>query len=224
MEAPAEQGARPGFKFVRQAPVGPYTTADFLRRQRSLIVEIDGETHSSAAEIAHDAMRTTFLVSCGYRVIRFDNAQLYENIEAVMEGIYGGAPWERIDVRHSPRPSPHLSPQAGRVRGGFRDMLSQASTRCERLARRPSSNTSPGRFANHPLPRERVCARVALVIRGGKMRPSVDRAGLCRGLLIGAFSFFSWLSRSGFRLFPARAAERVVNSHLRRLQRHLRNG
>jgi very-short-patch-repair endonuclease len=75
-----------GFKFVRQAPVGPYI-ADFLCRQRSLIVEIDGETHSSAAEIAHDAMRTTFLESCGYRVIRFNNAQLYENIEAVMDGI-----------------------------------------------------------------------------------------------------------------------------------------
>ena len=75
-----------GFKFMRQAPVGPYI-ADFLCRQRSLIVEIDGETHSSAAEIAHDAMRTTFLESCGYRVIRFNNAQLYENIEAVMDGI-----------------------------------------------------------------------------------------------------------------------------------------
>ncbi len=71
---------------MRQAPVGPYI-ADFLCRQRSLIVEIDGETHSSAAEIAHDAMRTTFLESCGYRVIRFNNAQLYENIEAVMDGI-----------------------------------------------------------------------------------------------------------------------------------------
>ena len=75
-----------GFKFVRQAPVGPYI-ADFLCRQRSLIVEIDGETHSSAAEIAHDAMRTDFLQSQGYSVIRFNNAQLYENADAVVEAI-----------------------------------------------------------------------------------------------------------------------------------------
>ena len=75
-----------GFKFVRQAPVGPYI-ADFLCRQRSLIVEIDGETHSSTAEIARDAMRTAFLEANGYRLIRFNNAQLYENIEAVIEAI-----------------------------------------------------------------------------------------------------------------------------------------
>ncbi len=75
-----------GFKFVRQAPVGPYI-ADFLCRQRGLIIEVDGETHSSAAEIARDAKRTEFLEFRGFRVIRFDNAQLYENIEAVIEVI-----------------------------------------------------------------------------------------------------------------------------------------
>jgi very-short-patch-repair endonuclease len=75
-----------GFKFVRQASVGPYI-ADFLCRQRGLIIEVDGETHSSAAGIARDAQRTEFLESSGYRVIRFDNALLYENIEAVIEAI-----------------------------------------------------------------------------------------------------------------------------------------
>ncbi|MBI1867155.1 MAG: endonuclease domain-containing protein [Methylocystis sp.] len=71
-----------GFKFVRQAPVGPYF-ADFLCRERKLIVEIDGETHSRDEEIAHDARRTTFLEESSYRVIRFANAQVFENIEAV---------------------------------------------------------------------------------------------------------------------------------------------
>ncbi len=75
-----------GFKFVRHAPVGPYI-ADFLCRQRGLIIEVDGETHSSAAEIARDAQRAEFLEFHGFRVIRFDNAQLYENIEAVLEVI-----------------------------------------------------------------------------------------------------------------------------------------
>ena len=66
-----------GFKFVRQAPVGPYV-ADFLCRQRNLIVEIDGETHSTAAEIARGGIWTAFLGSRGYRVVRFHNAQLYD--------------------------------------------------------------------------------------------------------------------------------------------------
>ena len=32
-------------------------------------------------------MRTAFLEANGYRLIRFNNAQLYENIEAVIEAI-----------------------------------------------------------------------------------------------------------------------------------------
>ena len=36
-----------GFKFVRQEPVGSYF-ADFLCREKALIVEVDGATHSSA--------------------------------------------------------------------------------------------------------------------------------------------------------------------------------
>jgi very-short-patch-repair endonuclease len=49
-----------GFKFVRQAPVGPYI-ADFLCREGSLVVEVDGATHSTAAEMASDKRRTEAL-------------------------------------------------------------------------------------------------------------------------------------------------------------------
>ena len=46
-----------GLKFVRQAPVGAYF-ADFLCRERRLIVEADGATHSTDAELSADAQRT----------------------------------------------------------------------------------------------------------------------------------------------------------------------
>ena len=49
-----------GHKFVRQEPIGPYF-ADFLCRERALIVEVDGATHSTDEELAHDTRRTRFL-------------------------------------------------------------------------------------------------------------------------------------------------------------------
>jgi very-short-patch-repair endonuclease len=64
-----------GFKFVRQATVGPYI-ADFLCRESSLIVEGDGATHSTAAELASDKRRTEALAAIGYRVIRVQNEEI----------------------------------------------------------------------------------------------------------------------------------------------------
>ena len=50
------------FKFVRQEPVGPYI-ADFVCREKLLIVEVDGATHSEVHEIQHDERRTRYLTS-----------------------------------------------------------------------------------------------------------------------------------------------------------------
>lgn len=46
-----------GLKFVRQAPIANHYV-DFLCRERKVIIEIDGGTHSADAEIANDAERT----------------------------------------------------------------------------------------------------------------------------------------------------------------------
>ena len=73
-----------GFKFVRQEPIGPFI-ADFVCREKKLVIEIDGATHSSEEEIARDARRTTFLEGLGYRVLRFSNEQVFENIAALEE-------------------------------------------------------------------------------------------------------------------------------------------
>jgi very-short-patch-repair endonuclease len=73
-------------KFARQEPVGPYF-ADFCCRERKLIIEIDGATHSTDAELARDAKRTGFFESQNYRVIRFTNADVYDDIESVANTI-----------------------------------------------------------------------------------------------------------------------------------------
>jgi very-short-patch-repair endonuclease len=69
------------FKFSRQMPVGRFI-ADFMCREASLIVEVDGGQHDSRS--AAEAERTEFLENEGYRVIRFWNNEVLENIEGVL--------------------------------------------------------------------------------------------------------------------------------------------
>lgn len=75
-----------GFKFVRQAPIGPYF-ADFLCREENLVVEVDGATHGTPEEIAADARRSAHLAKADYRVLRVTNTDVFENTEAVLETI-----------------------------------------------------------------------------------------------------------------------------------------
>jgi len=73
-----------GAKFRRQVPIGPYVV-DFLCVSASLVVEADGGQH--AERIAHDEARTNYLASQGYRVIRFWNNDVMNNIEGMMAAI-----------------------------------------------------------------------------------------------------------------------------------------
>jgi very-short-patch-repair endonuclease len=75
-----------GWKFVRQDPIGPYF-ADFVCREKMLVVESDGATHSTDGEVASGARRTAFLEAQGFRVIRIINAQIYENVDGAPEAI-----------------------------------------------------------------------------------------------------------------------------------------
>jgi very-short-patch-repair endonuclease len=74
-------------KFVRQEPIGPYF-ADFLCREQRLIVEVDGATHSTEEELAHDARRTKFLAREGYRILRVTNDEVFNNLDDVCETIF----------------------------------------------------------------------------------------------------------------------------------------
>ncbi|MGL4592980.1 MAG: endonuclease domain-containing protein [Aestuariivirga sp.] len=74
------------FKFVRQVPLGPYF-ADFLCRDRKLIVEVDGVTHGECHQVAHDAHRTRYLGGLGYRVLRVWNIEVFTNLDGVLTTI-----------------------------------------------------------------------------------------------------------------------------------------
>ena len=70
-------------KFRRQVPIGPYIV-DFICLERKLIIEIDGWTHSTEAEVSNDKRRTTYLESQGYKVVRFHNAEIKEGMDEVL--------------------------------------------------------------------------------------------------------------------------------------------
>ena len=73
-----------GIRFNRQVPIGPYI-CDFAARGPKLIVELDGSQHAETA--GYDQARTRFLETRGYRVIRFWNNDVLQNIEGVVEAI-----------------------------------------------------------------------------------------------------------------------------------------
>lgn len=68
--------------FKRQHPIGNYIV-DFICLEKKLIIEIDGGQHNEIANIEYDKQRTIFLEKKGYKVIRFWNNDIDENIEGV---------------------------------------------------------------------------------------------------------------------------------------------
>jgi very-short-patch-repair endonuclease len=76
-----------GLKFCRQVTVGPYIV-DFINRAFGVVIEVDGATHGEDAEIARDQRRTAFLESRGLLVHRITNHGLFEDLGAVLDGIY----------------------------------------------------------------------------------------------------------------------------------------
>jgi very-short-patch-repair endonuclease len=70
------------FKFRRQVALGPYIV-DFVCFERRLVVELDGGQH--VARAAYDAQRTEYRTQQGFRVVRFWNHELWQDVDAVEE-------------------------------------------------------------------------------------------------------------------------------------------
>jgi very-short-patch-repair endonuclease len=73
------------YKFRRQFPIEPYI-ADFVCLELKLIIELDGGQH--AYRIDYDDQRSLFLERREFKVIRFWNNDVIENIEGVLEAIH----------------------------------------------------------------------------------------------------------------------------------------
>ena len=86
-----------GVRFNRQFPIGQFI-CDFVSREMRLVIELDGGQHALATD--YDARRTRFLETQGYRVLRFWNNDVLDNVEGVL-----GVIRDTLDNMPSPSPS-----------------------------------------------------------------------------------------------------------------------
>ena len=96
-----------GYKFRRQEAIDKYIV-DFVCFEKKLIIELDGGQHNENDNITKDNERTKFLENNNFKVLRFWNNEIIENIENVLNKIYETL--ENIST-----PSPLVG--EGRVRG-----------------------------------------------------------------------------------------------------------
>ncbi|WP_449389172.1 leucine--tRNA ligase [Chryseobacterium lineare] len=73
-------------KFRRQHLIKDYIV-DFVSLENKLVIEVDGGYHSEKEQVEYDNLRTQYLNSFGYDVLRFSNEEVLNNKENVVEEI-----------------------------------------------------------------------------------------------------------------------------------------
>ncbi|MEA3264322.1 MAG: DUF559 domain-containing protein [Pseudomonadota bacterium] len=94
-----------GIKFRREKVIGPYI-ADFAANDPRLVIEIDGDTHDPDDE--NDRIRTGILNQHGYRVVRYSNVDVMQNLEGVLMDL-------AAVIAEMRPPLPTLSPEGERA-------------------------------------------------------------------------------------------------------------
>ena len=80
-----------GIQFYRQRPIGD-AIVDFYAPKAKLVVEVDGSQHFTPGNIKKDELRSAELEKQGLRVLRFNNLQVLQEIDAVVEAIFEALP------------------------------------------------------------------------------------------------------------------------------------
>ncbi len=96
-----------GHRFRRQHPIGNFIL-DFVCLDRRLVVEVDGGHHSEPEQLVRDRARDHWLASQGYKVVRVDNQEVFDNLDGVLQTI-----WAELEAR---TPRPRKRPPPGRAR------------------------------------------------------------------------------------------------------------
>ena len=66
--------------------IGNYIV-DFVSIKKKLLIELDGSQHLEQARFAYDIERSQYFEALGYKVIRFWNNQVMNDIEGVIRAI-----------------------------------------------------------------------------------------------------------------------------------------
>ncbi len=75
------------YQFYRQKIIGRYI-ADFYCPKAKLVVELDGGQHYSCSGEEKDAVRDSYMVSIGLKVLRFSDRDVINHLNGVMEKIW----------------------------------------------------------------------------------------------------------------------------------------
>ena len=73
-----------GYKFGRQQPIGPYIV-DFVNFEKRIVIELDGGQHAIKKD--SDKNRDAWLKAEGFKVLRFWNNDIFQNLEGILEVI-----------------------------------------------------------------------------------------------------------------------------------------
>ena len=75
-----------GYKFRRQEAIDNYIV-DFVCYKKKLIIELDGGQHNDEQNIEQDKIRQNYLEQQGFKILRFWNDNIFNNIEGVLDTI-----------------------------------------------------------------------------------------------------------------------------------------
>lgn len=75
-----------GYKFRRQEAIDNYI-GDFVCYKKKLIIELDGGQHNDEQNIEQDKIRQNYLEQQGFKILRFWNDNIFNNIEGVLDTI-----------------------------------------------------------------------------------------------------------------------------------------
>jgi very-short-patch-repair endonuclease len=110
-----------GFKFRQQVPIDRFIV-DFACLSRRLIIEVDGGTHGTRAEIARDRSRDRYLQDQSFRILRVWNSEVRDNIDGVMDTVVAAL------QTPTPDPSPRRVEDAPSARWGGETSSASAAT------------------------------------------------------------------------------------------------
>ena len=91
-------------RFRRQAPIGPYV-GDFGCHGAKLVVEADGGVHDTPDVAVRDLKRDEWLTAEGFRVLRFSNRRISDDLDGVVSAIITAVSAARRVAPHAPSTS-----------------------------------------------------------------------------------------------------------------------
>lgn len=106
-----------GVQFYRQKPLGCYIV-DFYAPAAKLVIELDGSQHFEPEYAQSDAVRDSYLQGLRLHVLRFNNLQVLNELEAVQDEI-ARVVNERVNLEQKQKANP---PQPPFFKGGSEDV------------------------------------------------------------------------------------------------------